>query len=353
MSMSRESRKAPPGQGAHVLASVTCGLEQFIEQHGVSADRVMARGGLDLGVSEVPTRPILMRDFCTVLDGAVRATGNDRFGLWYGRQFQPEAFGLMGYLAITSPTLGEALQNLERAFPVHQSDSYFKAQVQDGLCRIDYQLRDGSILNRSQDAELSIAMFCNILKQSLGDHWSPLEVHFEHTRPLSAKEHRKAFACEVCFDQPLNSILMRADVLKRPMPKSDPILHAVLQQALSGLSTKGMQPKTIADLVRSEIVEMLKSGYPRLEDLAGRLGMPSWTLQRRLASEGRRFKDMVDAVRRDLSLVLLSEPALSISELAFRLGYSEVSAFSRAFYRWHGLSPRDWRKRNANHPNMH
>jgi len=330
--------------GSHVLASVTSGLEEFIRTNGGDPHRVLARAGLDMGLADQPTSPIPMRDFCNVLDGAVEATGNERFGLWFGHQFRPEAMGLLGYLAVSSATLGAALSSIERAFPVHQSDSMFRVSVTGGICRIDYQLRDGSILNRRQDAELSLGMFCNILRQPMGGRWAPLEVHFEHARPLGTEEYRRAFACDLRFDQPMNAILLRAEALERPMPNSDPILHAVLTQMLAGITPR-TAASGIISAVRNEIVDLLRAGYPRLEDVSARLALPSWTLQRRLGQEGCRFKDLVDEVRRELSLVLLAEASLSVSELAFRLGYSEVSAFSRAFQRWHGLSPRDWRKR--------
>lgn len=352
MTTVRDIRKTTSGTGAHVLASVTSGIEEFIEKHGARADHVMARGGFEAGLSKAPTRQILMRDFCKVLDGAVRDTGNDRFGLWFGNQFTPEAFGILGYLTISSPTLGEALRNFEQAFPAHQSESYFKVTRDGDICRLDYQLRDGSILNRSQDAELSIGMFYNILKQPLGDRWAPLEVHFEHARPTSIGDYHRAFCCDVCFDQPFNSILFRASALDQAMPKADSILNAVLRDAVRGLPQKSTQPVSIFNVARNEIVDLLKSGYPRLEDLAERMHLPPWTLQRRLASEGHSFKTLVDDVRQELALVMLSEPALSISELAFRLGYSEVSAFSRAFLRWHGVSPRHWRKVHLSTPKL-
>lgn len=99
----------------------------------------------------------------------------------------------------------------------------------------------------------------------------------------------------------------------------------------------------VALRVKSELIALLDQGAPRLETIARRLNMPSWTLRRRLAESGVNFTDMVELTRRELALYYLEQRQVTISELSALLGYAEVSALSRAFHRWYGASPRQWR----------
>jgi AraC-like DNA-binding protein len=102
-------------------------------------------------------------------------------------------------------------------------------------------------------------------------------------------------------------------------------------------------PNGIVHDVQAQIRTQLAEGEPNLERVSEQLHLTSWTLQRRLGDSGLSFSQLVDKVRRELAQQYLSQAHLPISELALLLGYSEASAFSRAFRRWYGVSPKQWR----------
>lgn len=343
MSHSRSEARGLPA-ATSVLATVTVGLAAFIEQQGADADSVFGRAGLRVDLPERPNAPIALRDFCHVLDEAVRRTGNDNFGLWFGAQFAPEALGLLGYLALSSATLGQAIRNMVDHFPVHQQNSVLQLTQDDGICRLEYRVNDGAILKRRQDAELSLGMFCNVMRRALGPGWAPLEIQFEHARPGVWQDHRQAFRSDVRFNQPSNVIIFRAQALARPMPDADARLLAIIRQSLQMLGDGPRPALLLAARVKAEMLGLLPAGEPRLEQVAERLRLPPWTLRRRLDEEGACFNSVLESLRRELAPVHLQEAGVSISEIAFRLGYTEVSAFSRAFVRWYGVSPRQWRR---------
>ncbi|WP_238936511.1 AraC family transcriptional regulator [Pseudomonas typographi] len=332
-------RQPAPGT---VLASAATGFEAFVESQGADAGAVLGRAGLARGLASKPSDTIPLGSYCRALDEAVAATQNDNFGLWYGEQFQPRSFGLLGYLAISAPTLGCALQGLVERFPIHQQYSYLRMGEEQGLYRLDYQVCDSTVINRRHDAELSLCMFLNVMRHALGNHWAPLEVHFQHAKPEAWQEHRWVFGAEVKFGQARNGLVFRGDVLSQPMPGADPNLQLVISQALDTLAGSRSGPSSLAQLVKLQIMERVHDGFPQLEDVAIRLNIPIWTLHRRLSREGVSFKVLVEEVRKELVPVLMSQRPLTISELATKLGYSEVSAFSRAFHRWHGVSPKHW-----------
>lgn len=326
-----------------VLASVTLGLEEFIDAQGGKSTEVLARAGLRSRLYEQPNRNISLKHYCNSIHEAARSTGNEHFGLWFGEQFVPEGLGLFGFHAITSPDLRSALNGMLQHFPVFQRNSRLSLSTRDGICRLEYRLLDGDIVDRRQDAELTIGMLNNVLRRGLGEHWSPLAVHFQHPALVDGNPHRQAFNCDVRFQQASNLILFRESCLDRPMPDANPMLNNITLGSLMELAGKAQAVESTSQRAKSEIIELLPSGEASLERVADRLHLSQRTLQRLLATESYSFKNLLDEVREELAVCYLTYERLSISEVAYRLGYSEVSAFTRAFMRWKAMSPSDWR----------
>jgi len=340
------STSRPHESQVGVLASAASGLSDFIQMHGGNPERILGMAGIDPEQLLHPTLSLDLNQYCSVFEEAARQTGNHNFGLRYGQQFRPDSLGLLGYVGMCSATLGEGLRNVARAFPAHQQGSLLRL-VEDGeLCRFDYQVQYGAILRKRQDAELSLGMFANLIRHALGQNWAPERVHFEHPQPEAWHEHCKVFDAPVLFGQPCNALVFRRSVLQRPMPGHDPKLLAILLESLHKLAVAGgdqARPDMVAE-VRAQVRDLLGEGYPCLEQVAHNLRMPSWTIQRRLGESGLTFSSLVDTVRQELALYYLQQSTLPISELALALGYSEISAFSRAFRRWYGVSPIQWRQ---------
>jgi AraC-like DNA-binding protein len=271
--------------------------------------------------------------------------------LWYGQQFHPDKLGLIGGVAIASATLHEALGNLAGLFHLHQQATEV-AFCDDGqLIRLQYRITDGAIVERRQDAELTLGMFINVMRHCLGAHWQPEEIHCEHPKPDGWREHEQAFAAPIYFGQRTNAILFRGDVLQRRMPHGNPARLTDLRERLVRVGGGGGRV-SLLDHVKGEIRSRLPEGPPFIETIADALAMPRWTFQRRLAEYGLSYSELVDQVRRGLAERYIRQSSVSIAEIADSLGYSELSAFSRAFSRWFGHSPqkfRELRRRSGNH----
>lgn len=331
----------PLNQG--VLSAAASGLDGFITRHGGDLDRVFGHAGIDPEQLASPTLSLALPNYCRVMEEAARQTGCDNFGLRYGEQFQPQALGLLGYVGLCSGTLEQALVNFSQAFPYHQHSTLIQL-VDLGECyRFDYQVRHGAILERRQDAELTMGMAMNLVRHVLGADWAPREVLFEHARPADWQEHRDVFNAPVQFGQRLNSLVIpKQDILGKAMPGHDPVLLMVVKDAIRQLGETCNAPDVLA-LARRAVCGRLAEGEPNLERTAAQLDLSATALQRKLRAAGLTFSQLVDQVRQELALRHLREQRLSVSELAPLLGYSEVSAFSRAFRRWFGVSPRQWR----------
>lgn len=326
-----------------VLAAAATGLSDFIHTRGGDVDRIFGISGIDPERLASPTLSLGLVNYCRVMEEAARHSAFDNFGLHYGKQFKPQSLGLIGYIGLCSATLEQALHNVVNAFPWHQHDTLTRLVDKGDSWRLDYQVRHGAILTRRQDAELTLGMFMNLIRHVAGKNWAPREVHFEHPRPEQWHEHCKVFDAPVWFDQPFNSLVIAKRDLMRSMPESDPMLLMVMQDAIRRLNSAASQ-QSIIEQTRSQINLSLMQGEPVLEEIADKLGLSGASLQRRLREEGISFTALVDKVRCEMATHYLQQKQLPISEMALLLGYSEVSAFSRAFRRWFGISPRQWRQ---------
>jgi AraC-like DNA-binding protein len=335
---------APGTSNRGVLSAAANGLDGFIVQHGGDLDRVFGRAGIDPEQLQHPTLSLPLPNYCRVLEEAARQTQCDNFGLRYGQQFQPQALGLLGYIGLCSATLEDALINFAQAFPFHQHSTLIQLVDQGDCYRFDYQVRHGAINERRQDAELTMGMAINLVRHVLGPDWAPRQVAFEHAKPQDWQEHREAFKADVRFSQHSNCVLIpKQDLAARAMPGSDPMLLMLIKDAIRQLGDSGTEVNLL-DQARQAIIAILHLGEPALDEVAQTLGLSDWALQRKLRDYGLSFTQLVDQIRRDSAMSHLKQQNLSITQLASLLGYSETSAFSRAFKRWFGLSPKQWRR---------
>jgi AraC-like DNA-binding protein len=325
-----------------VLSAAATGLSDFIVAKGADVDHVFGLSHIDTELLVSPTLSLPLTKYCKVLENAAEISGCDNFGLHYGQQFLPKSLGLIGYIGLCSDNLYSALKNMANYFHLHQKDTLTRFVEQADSCRLDYQIHHGAILTRRQDAELTIGMFMNVIRSVKGGHYAPREIHFEHSRPEFWQEHSKLLNAPVFFDQPYNSIVLAKTDLHTVMPSADPMLLTMMQETIKLLNTTTQQ-QSLVDQVRAAIQIALNSGEPNMEKIAEDLGMSSCILTRRLKADGLNFTHLVDDVRQELAEYYMAHKNIQISEMAFLLGYSEASAFSRAFKRWFGVNPRQFR----------
>ena len=340
--MGRIAGQAP---GARVALVATAGLLPFLSRLGADAERIMGPAGIDAARLDDNTGDsIPLAGYVEMMERAAALSGRDDFGLRYGRQFPADSHGLVGDIALAAPSVGMALRQFAGLFPRLQEASEVKIVAKNGLLRLEYRLLDWRIFNRRQDAELSLAMFQNLLRQAYGPHFAPEEVHFEHPAPGDKTVHEGTFQAPVFFGQRTNALLFRPGDLRRPMPGADAATFSRLAaEAFLRRLPQGSVP--LPERVWAEIRSRLPEGSPPMEHVADALGLARWTLQRRLGEMGLTYADSVQQVRKALAESYLGQPHLTISAIAQLLGYAELSPFSRACKRWFGASPEQLRAR--------
>ncbi len=335
---------------AHILTSAADGVTATIEQIGGDVDRVFGTAGIDLEALANPLNKVDLRCYCNLLDQAARQTGYRDFGLLFGQPFVPHRLGAIGYLTISAPTMNAAINVLCEQFPAHQGNTVLETRSHDGEFALVYEVQDDAV-DRRQDAEFSLMVFRNMFRHALGPAWAPVRVGFSHPDPGQPDEHEQAFDAPVVFGEHTNYLLFRASDLQALMPTADAQLHRIMMQLLrradgpegplEALRTRS--PDDFVDTVREHVVLQMELG-PSLEQTAKALFMSSTTLYRRLRDHGIHFNDLVRTTRCELTMELLRDHTLSLTDISVRLGYSELSAFSRAFRQWTGMSAAQYRR---------
>ncbi len=344
------SAPAPTGAQPAILASAATGIVSHIERLHGDIDSIFGNAGIAPEMAGLPTLQLRLAAFITLFEEAARRTSQDNFGLWFGNQFMPRDLGLWGYAAVSAPTLGSALETLVNLFPYQQGSSFLRCvRRKDGLLRLEYQIIAPDIVARRQDAELSLGMFLNVIREAMGPRWAPEEVHFEHPRPQAWKDHEDAFDAPVYFSQPTNALLFRTDILGHSMPARDLQLLAVMHTCMEQLGPSSPAADGLYDRICAAIRMRLPNGYPTLDQIAHDLRISPGAVQRELSDRNITYKDAVETTRRNLAEMYLQQRQLPLTEIALLLGYSELSAFSRAFTRWTGTSPRHYRRMKTGH----
>ncbi len=337
---SRERLDEPP----KVLAAAAHGALDIFIKNGGDVDLILGDAGIRAVDLSNPVGELNLQQYCDMFDIASRRTGNPYIGLQFGQNFKPQHLGMLGYAAISSPTLAAALRNMETLFPAHQEKSSFGLIQDDGVLWLSYHVLDPRVKNRRQDAELSLGMFRNIFQTALGPQWCPLEMRFEHSGPAHSSEHERAFGCPVQFGRRTNAICFRRRDLDATMPTRDPYLFSIVNAFLTSRIDAVTPIEDVATIIRNQVKMLLGSAVPTLETIAEIMGLSSIKLQKQLKRCGLTFHDVVRAAREELALHYMENLDMPLTEIAFNLGYSELSAFSRAFRNWTGMNPQRYRR---------
>lgn len=261
-------------------------------------------------------------------------------GLAIGAAVQPSHIGVLGYLVLASSTLGEAMltyQRYERLF--YGVDL---AEIISHNDSVEIRWREGGVGALAD--EVAISALVTFVKRQLADAGQPLQVGFSHSCPEGSQQLQSFFQCPVELEAPFVYVRFPIALLTQPLLHADPTLRQLLDRQAQAL----LQALPVSDefhrTLQKILLKRLPEGQISLARLAKDLHQSPRTLQRRLASQGLNWQQLLDRTRRELAQQYLQDRSLSLSEIAMLLGYSEQSAFSRAYRRWTESAPRQTRK---------
>ena len=269
---------------------------------------------------------------------------NPGFAIRVGQAMQMEDYGVLGLSWRTCSRVGQIFERCERYFHLLSNTYVFKVETEGNISKV-YLFRDAYRKGVALSNEATFSATVVVLKAMTEKDIVPTLISFKHQAPQDLENHQEAFQCPIQFNQAHNFIAYHTADLETRTAKADRSIHQYLLERVAE-EQKGIEVNAnkIALDVQKLIKDALPSGIPSIAELGDHLGMSTRTLTRRLSENGLTFREIIQKTQQEISIDLLKNSAISVGEIAFLTGFSEQSAFNRAFKRWIGKSPVEFRK---------
>lgn len=335
-----------------IQAAATAGILEHTERGGGDVQWVVAQARLTFDDFARPEQRLPLSSFVRLIEAASSATNDDCFGAHLGEICLLRELGLPGYLATFAPDVQSALSSFARYYYLLGDATDVRFETQLGVASFTYSVLDPASWPRRQDAEQVITMIVMLIREWAGAGWSPSRVCFEHARPAQAAELERILGCPVRFDCRSNTVFFSLADGERKNPAADPKLFRLLSWFAETVtesteSAETQRPTSFREQVLFSIDTCANLGSVSIHSVARALGLEARTFQRRLRSEQTSFSELQEEYRSRQAAKLLERADLSEKDLASRLGYANLNSFIRAFRRWYGVTPGQFRERHA------
>lgn len=282
-----------------------------------------------------------------MLDRASQHLGDPLLGLNLGQTITPRHLGVLGYVLLACHNLAAALERLERYQRLVFDVIPMTSRPGPGWVELVWdssQFHPGRLVG--ENGLTVVTAFCRSMVRT---PVSPLLVHFTSPGPADVRPYEDYFRCPVLFGQPEALLRVSLETLALPLKSPDAGLIAVMERHADQLLEQLPQEDAVVEQVRKATAYLLHAGEPDIEAVSAQLCCASRTLQRRLKAAGTGFREELGLVRRELADSYLRDPGLQIVDIALLLGYSEHSAFTRAYREWTGMTPQQGREKIITH----
>ena len=316
-------------------------LPAVLQSLGAEPARVVAEAGLDLALFDNPDNLISYAARGRLVNHCVAVTGCQHFGLLLGQQGGLHSLGLMGLLVKYSPDVGTALRNLVRYTCLHVRGAATTLRLDDDMVMLAYEIHQPQVEATDQIGDGAVALLFNIMRALCGPDWKSVEVRLAHRKPGDVAPFRRFFRAPLRFDAEENALVFASGWLNRQLPGADPELRRLLQRQIDALEVR--HGDDLPEQVRSVLRSALVAGHAGAGQVAALFSMHARTLNRRLNDFGTGFQKLADEGRFEIARQMLGDSAMDVRQIAAMLDYADASAFTRAFRRWSGTTPAQWR----------
>ncbi len=334
----------PPRSSGRVAGAYVQPLLEVVADHGVALPALAVTAGLTpQALSQLPDA--LDADaYVRLLDAGAALTHQPHFGLLVGERVKLGTYSVYGLILLSCRDFGEVLRQTLRFESLAHDLGHSTLHVTGSTAEYQWHSHyPHASCHLAESVFAGVRVFSNWLA---GRNLPPAQVTFTHAAPRDRGEHLRIFGSELCFDAPVNSARFDAALLDLPVPNADVGLYPVLQQHAEALLREKLRANAEADIVtqvRARIAHNLSHDRARLTNVARDLNHSTRTVQRRLSEAGTSFQQVLDQTRKALAQTYLRQRDLSLSDIAFLLGFQDQSAFSHAFREWTQASPGNYR----------
>ena len=319
-------------------------LPDLLAHYRLSRKTVLAQAGIAESSFDRPEQLLPLVDVLRLFLVIMQASEDPGLGFEIGRRVRPRSYQVLGYVILASSDLGQAIDRLIRF------ESLSGKLGETRIARGEDQIRLEWLCPLSGEparylVEAAITGWVAFIRPLLAEPLAPSAVCFRHAAPSDVARYEEYFQAPVHFNAAFDGVLMAPELLSAPLDTADPGLAGMMEREARELLADFDVNSNLASAVRAEIYRQLAGGEPSLESVAQALGLTGRALSKRLTAQSLRFPDMLDSLRKTLAELYMQDQSLSLTDIALLLGFSESSSFSRAFRRWRGVSPNQYRRR--------
>ena len=325
-----------------VLAPTLSSLWRQVEDYGLDPEPLFRKHGVDASKLLDPGARISYLKTDRIMADAVELSGDLFFGLKEAEYLLPSQLGPLGFAWLASTSLRSATERLQRYIKVlHER---MQLNVSDNMHSVQVSiLADAPSANAYQRDIGYLASLNKMCRFIRGDDWNPKQITVAHPAPIDASLFYEMFRCPVEFGAGQNSLHIERRQADERLTGANKQL-AQLNDHIVVRYLASQSRDDIVNRVKAAILECLGQGTVTENAIADSLHMSTRNLNRKLATDDTSFKKLLLEIRSELANQYINDPTLTLTEISFMLGFSEISSFSRAFKRWTGLSPSEARK---------
>lgn len=340
-------KPARPAQRTLPVPSAAGGITRLacerLREHGLSPEPLAAKASLTM--AEIENRDVRIKAQSQIqfLALAGDALADDLLGFHIAQEFDLREIGLFYYVLASATSLSDAFVNAERYSRVGNEGVVLRLRKTDARPSIAFEYAGIRRTADRHQIEFFVTTLVRICRHLTNRRIVPRQVCFSHHRG-TIPEIEKFFGCPVRFSASEDKVSFLQSDVASPVVSADPYLHDLLKRSCEeALARRGKVHYGLRTVVENAIAPIIATEKVDCGTVARKLGMSRRTLIRRLASEDLSFSEIVGELRFDLARRYLEDANLSVSQIGWLVGYSEVSAFTHAFHRWAGRTPKQWR----------
>ncbi|MCG6574546.1 AraC family transcriptional regulator [Pseudomonas sp. AF32] len=323
-------------------SSWAMGIVKALEMDGLDCRALFGQLGLDFDALDDPDARFPQDSMTRLWQRAVELSGNPAIGLNMGKVVRPASFHVVGYALMSSRTLIEGFQRLVRYQRIIAESAEVSIRQLDGHYGLILTVHGDHIPPTRQSTEASLACALSLCNWLTGRTLHPVKVLLQAPEPLDPAPYHQAFAAPLIFNAPYDALVFERADMEAPLPTANEAM-ALLHDRFAGEYLARFSGSRVTHKARQALCRLLPQGEPKREVVAQALHLSQRTLQRRLQEEGTSFQHLLDDTRRELAEQYLTQPDMTLLEIAYLLGFADPSNFFRAFRRWFDATPGEYR----------
>jgi AraC-like DNA-binding protein len=330
-----------------IIASWVQLIARAIDDYGHDSRELFRRAGLDYSRLNEPGARYSNTAVCRLWDLATERIQDACFGMQVASLWHPTTMHALGYSWMASYNLDEAYQRTVRYGRFLNSATYSALKIRESA-DVYGLFADNSVLNFDPPQvgqEAGLALFLNISRATYGPDFKPVGVSVRRKEPDCVDRFCEYFDAPVMFSETNNGLWLNPEQVVKPLATANPELVRINDQVVVDYLAD-LDRNDVVSRVRSKIAEHLPTGRIDESEIAAAINLSQRSLQRRLSEQQMPFTRVLEDTRRELSRQYVRDPQRSINEIAYLLGFAEPGNFSRAFKRWYGKTPSQYRDRN-------